>query len=65
MEQLQLFHDCLYNIPLSPWKQCWFMQDIDAALESIYLQKTLKDVPLELNVVLRGERMTENLLFSC
>ena len=41
--------------PLSPSKQCWFMQDINAALESIYLKTTLIDASLQFNIVLRGE----------
>ena len=52
---LQYFLDCL--IPLSPSKQCWFMEDIHAAHMSIYLHLTLMDAPVYLNIVLRGERV--------
>ena len=54
MEHLQHFLGSLNNIPLSPSKQCWSMQDIYAALESIYLQVTLIGVSLQLKIVLRG-----------
>ena len=47
----------MYNIPLSPSKQCWFTQDLNAALESIYLKTTLMDASFQLNIVLRGEGM--------
>ena len=41
---LAVLLDCLINIPLSPSKQCWFMEDINAAHSSFYLQITLVDV---------------------
>ena len=57
LEHLKLFLDRLYSIPLSPSIQCWFAQDIHAALESIYLKINLIDASLQLNIVLRGEGM--------
>ena len=58
LEYLQYFLDCLINIHLSPSKQCRFMEDIHAAHTSFYLQITLVNVSVELNIVLRGEWMT-------
>ena len=44
LEHLQYFLDYLISTPLSPSKQCWFMEDIHAAHTSIYLQITLMEV---------------------
>ena len=57
LEHLQYFLDHLINTPLSPSEQCWFMEDIHAAHTSIYVEITLIDVSVQLNIVLRGEGM--------
>ena len=53
LEHLQHFLGCLISIPISPLKQCRFMQDIQAAHKSIYLQITFKAVNLQFNIILR------------
>ena len=57
LEHLQYFLDHLINTPLSPSEQCWFMEDIHAAHTSIYVEITLIDVSVQLNIVLRGQGM--------
>ena len=57
LEHLQYFLDHLINTPLPPSEQCWFMEDIHAAHTSIYVEITLIDVSVQLNIVLRGEGM--------
>ena len=51
LEHLQYFLDHLINTPLSPSEQCWFMEDIHAAHTSIYVEITLIDVSVQLNIV--------------
>ena len=57
LEHLQYFLDHLINTALFPSEQCWFMEDIHAAHTSIYVEITLIDVSVQLNIVLRGEGM--------
>ena len=51
LEHLQYFLDCLINTPLSPSKQCWFMEDIHAAHTSIYQQITIMDISVKLKLI--------------
>ena len=59
---LAVLSSCLINTPLSPSKQCWFMDDIHAAHTSIYLQISFMGVSVYLNIVLRGRGLLSSVV---
>ena len=55
LEHLRCFLGWFSRIPLSPSKQCWFIQVLQAEYNSLPLQITLWGAILHFNIVFRGE----------